>query len=67
MDEIIYAVPIDENIVNFMAQLQEEQQADVIIATPIREVEHGEPVTIGRLKKVQKQLRMENGPSYLLP
>ena len=61
LDENIYAVSIDENNVTFMARLQEEQQAYVIIATTIREVEHGEPITVGRLKRVQKRLRMENG------
>ena len=59
MDENIYAVSIDENNVNFYGSIT--RRATNRRNYSYNQVEHGEPVTIGRLKRVQKQLRMENG------
>ena len=57
-DEKIYTILCQGN---FMAQLREEQQTDLIIALTLREIQNGEPVTMGRLKRVGRQLRIEKG------
>ena len=57
-EEKIYAVMSEGN---FMAQLRHEQQEDLIVAATIRNLENDEPVTMGRLKRVAKQLRVEDG------
>ena len=44
----------------FMAQMQEAQDSDIVVDVAKRAVEAGEMVQ-GRLKRVRKQLRVENG------
>ena len=53
LKEKIYSVSISDT--NFMQQLQEEQTKDPIVSTSSNEV-----ITNGRLKRVQRNLRIEN-------
>lgn len=57
LEEHIYHIAHD---VNFLDQLKEEQNNDPVISIVKRCVENGEIISKGRLKRVQKQLRIEN-------
>ena len=47
-EEKIYSINLKGN---FMVQLRDEQQQDSIIATTIKEVENGDPITMMRFKE----------------
>ena len=49
------------NNANFKTQLSEEQQSDILITLAMKNIKNGNPITKGRLKRVSKQLRVENG------
>ena len=57
LEEKIYSVSISDT--NFMQQLQEEQTKDPIISTAIKSISSNEVITNGRLKRVQRNLRIE--------
>ena len=59
-EEKIYAISTLSNA-NFKTQLSEEQQSDILITLATKNIENGNPITKGRLKRVSKQLRIENG------
>ena len=59
LDNKIYAVMIENDI--FLDQLRDEQESCHLIASAKRTVELGMPITAGQLKRVGKQLRIENG------
>ena len=56
-DEFIYAV----DNTTFLDQIREEQSADDVIAAATRCILENKVITQGRLKRVQNQLRVENG------
>ena len=56
-DENIYSV----DNVTFLDQLREEQAKDDVIAAAARCISESKPISKGRLKRVQNQLRVENG------
>ena len=56
-DDKIYAVDRRD----FVDELRDEQSKDDVIATAIRCINDNKPIEKGRLKRVQKQLRVENG------
>ena len=59
-DDKIYVIsPVDD--ANFKSQLLTEQQLDVLISTAINDIKKGDKITKGRLKRVNNQLRIENG------
>ena len=45
----------------FIDQLKNEQDSDPVISVVKRAIEQGAPIVQGRLKRVQKQLRVESG------
>ena len=57
LDEKIYAVFADGE--NFQQQLLQEQMQDPVISDAKDKVMKGEPIEAGRLRHVQKQLRVE--------
>ena len=58
-EERIYSVLDDR--ARFKEQLKTEQNADVVIRTAKECVLKNEKITVGRLKRVQAQLRVEDG------
>ena len=58
LEEKIYSVSISDT--NFMQQLQEEQTKDPIISTAIKSTSSNEVITNRRLKRVQRNLQIEN-------
>ena len=61
-DNIYHLNDLEEKIkkCNLSAQMKEEQDADPIISNVKRSMLDGVPILKGRLKRVQKQLRIEN-------
>ena len=57
LKEKIYSV----DDVTFLDQLKEAQSEDDVIAAATRCISEKKPITAGRLKRVQNQLRVENG------
>ena len=58
-EEKIYGIATNQFISR--DQIRNEQEADVTIADAKRKIKHGEKIENGRLKRVQKQLRIEEG------
>ena len=58
-DDFVYSVFGGRE--RFLHQLQEEQDADPVINSAKECVARGEKISSGRLKRVQKQLRVEDG------
>ena len=59
LEDKIYAVLIENDM--FVEQLRDEQEKCPILESAKRSVEQGLPITEGQLKRVSKQLRVENG------
>ena len=57
LEEKIYAIANDRN---FLSQIKQEQDTDPIVGNVKRCIASGEKILQGRLKRVQKQLRIEN-------
>ena len=60
-DEYIYSTDNAIDNGTFLDQLREEQSADDVVASATRCILDGKAITKGRLKRVQNQLRVENG------
>ena len=58
LESKIYAVVHDKNL---GLQIREEQDADTVVKFAKQCIENGKMMDHGRLKRVQKQLRIENG------
>jgi transposase InsO family protein len=65
LENKIYAIQCKilnlSNKQHFTDQLKKEQEADPVISVVKMAVQQGDTVSQGRLKRVQKQLRVENG------
>ena len=59
LDEKLYLVLDDGK--DFLQQLQEEQSKDAVIVDALAKIESGEKIDRGRLRHVQKQLRVQDG------
>ena len=59
MDERIYSVSME--ISTFVEQLREEQSNDAIISSAMQKISDDLVISEGQLKRVSKQLRIENG------
>ena len=57
LEEKIYLVLSDKNL---YAQIKEEQIQDPVLNNAKKRIERGEAIGKGRLKRVQRQLRIEN-------
>ena len=58
-EDMIYSVLEDR--ARFQEQLRTEQESDLVIRTAVKSVSNGVKITEGRLKRVQSQLRVEDG------
>ena len=65
LDEKIYAIRSTISLLSsetsFLDQVRAEQDSDPVVSVVKTSVREGQPVAQGRLKRVQKQLRVENG------